>query len=195
MAIFNVDGKVLHPGRDVRERIDAYYEAIKKPVPESQAPVMILYGLSVIAEALSQPSGLFADSPVEIPLQSLPTTRESRGTLRGQIIEHLKHTGFARPALDIRHCAEHGPTLHGLLNTKLVPLSFLGPVTLVATSAGALRELRKPARDRLKVFRGADPTKAIGEWEQLHTRHLALHREHLAKRPNSGRTEVAAAHA
>ena len=193
MAVIVVDGKEMHLGRDVLAHIKAHYEAVGIDIPQPLVPGMITYGLSVVAEALRQPGGLFGEHLVELPVTNLPTTTKSREELRRQIIKHLKDTGFARPALDIRHCRVEGAlALHGTFNDKHIPLRFLGPTTLAATSAGALRELHKPDGERLKVFRGTNPAKALPFWQQLHKRHEQLRAEHLTRGRNPARKEAGA---
>jgi hypothetical protein len=182
MAVIRIDGKDRHLGKDVLAHIEAHYAERELGVNPTLASGMVLYGLLVVAEAMKQPGGLFGEHLVELPVADLPKSPKSRELLRVQIIAHLKDAGFPRPALDIRHCpVEKALVLHGTFRDKLVPLSFLGPTTLVAASAGALRELDKPAKDRLPVFRGSDPTHAISAWRQLHERHLQLKAEHLAR--------------
>jgi hypothetical protein len=193
MAVIVVDGKDLHLGKDVLRHIKAYHEARELDLPPDLIPGMITYGFSVVAEALRQPGGLFGEHLVELPVAELPKTPKSREQLRLQIIGHLKDTGFARPALDIRHCRVEGAlALHGTFKDKHIPLGFLGPATLVATSAGALRELHKPDGERLKVFRGTNPAKAIPVWQQVHQRHEMLRAEHLTRGRKPVRKEAGA---
>jgi hypothetical protein len=181
MAIFSIGGTDLHLGGEVRRHIDGFYAAKKKPVPESLVDPMILYALSLAAEALHRPNGLFATEDVEVPFESLPTSAGDKATLRGQILTHLRSRKF-RPALHIQRCpVERDLALYGMFGGKDVSLSYLGPVTLAATSAAAIRQLGLPPLERIKMFSGSDNAQARPEWELLHKRHVALRNEHLAK--------------